>query len=159
MSNTFGLFNNLIRINSLFDFKGDFYVLNNNGSFLCSNQPAASDRSNLATDLHDQARCVAARSTTTTGNLPFTTSRGYLEKGNFVRWRELSATLALPQRYARRIHADKANLSLAGRNLAVWSKTFMGQDPEANYGTGNTINNIASSSPRTYYTARLNLYF
>jgi hypothetical protein len=161
LANTFGFFNNQLRINALFDFKGDFYVEDVNNRFLCVNQPAASDRSNLATSVETQAKCVAARSAT-----PYTTTYGYIEKGNFVRWRELSAVFALPPRYARAIHSQRANLALGGRNLAVWAKTFKGQDPEANYQSGNGSGlgsnnqlNIASSAPRTYYTLRLNLYF
>jgi hypothetical protein len=61
--------------------------------------------------------------------------------------------------------AENASLSLGARNLAIWTK-FTGEDPEANYNAGTNVglggnvqNNIASSSPRTYYTARLNLFF
>ncbi len=152
MANNVGLFDNRLRVNALFDFKGDFYVLNNNGSFLCANFAQYEDRSDPNTSIEDQARCVATRSGTPT------TARGYLEKGNFVRFRELSATIGVPDRLLRTVRAQRASLSLGARNLAIWTK-FSGQDPEANYSTGNVQSNIASSSPRTYYTARLNFYF
>jgi TonB-linked SusC/RagA family outer membrane protein len=160
LANNFGLFDNKLRVNALFDFKGDFYVVNNNRSFLCSNNPASTDRSNPNTSVVDQAKCVATRSGT-----PFTTSYGYLEKGNFVRFRELSVTLGVPTRYLRTVRAENASLSLGARNLHVWTK-FTGQDPEANYNAGtstglggNNQSNLASSSPRSYYTLRLNLFF
>jgi len=107
----------------------------------------------------DQGRCVAARSGSPT------TFAGYYEKGNFVRFRELSLTFAVPERLLHTVRGERATLSLGGRNLALWSK-FTGEDPEANYNPGtstgagaNVQSNIASSAPRTYYTLRLNLFF
>jgi hypothetical protein len=150
LTNTFGFLDGRVRIYTMLDYKGDFYVTNTNGSFLCTNNAASADRSNPDAPLADQAACVASLRTSTT------TTYGYLDKGDFLRLREVSATIRLPDRLVRLARAGDASLSIGGRNLAVWSK-FGGADPEMNYSTGDLIANIASSSPRTYYTFRLNL--
>lgn len=152
LTSSFDLFNRRLRLYAMFDYKGDFYVPHTNGSFLCTNNPASRDRSNPAAALDDQAACVAALRTATRTNY------GYLDEGDLVRFRELSATYQLPERLTRTIRAGDVSLSLGARNLAVWSK-FGGADPEMNYSTGDLQANIASSSPRTYYTLRLNLSY
>jgi hypothetical protein len=58
----------------------------------------------------------------------------YIQRADFVRLRELSATLALPASLARRISAGSAALTIAGTNLALWT-AFDGNDPEV-LGTG-----------------------
>ena len=152
LSNSFTLFNRALRLYSLFDYKGDFYVSNTNGSFLCTNNPASRDRSNPDAPIDDQAACVANRLKNPS------TSRGYLDRGDFVRLREVSVTYNLPTTLTRAIRANGASLSLGGRNLALWT-SYGGADPEQNYSTGDIQANIASSSPRSYYTLRLNLNY
>lgn len=51
------------------------------------------------------------------------------DDGRFLRLRELSATLELPRGWAERIGAGAAQLTLAGRNVALWS-AYGGADPE-----------------------------
>jgi TonB-linked SusC/RagA family outer membrane protein len=152
LTNGFDLFSGSVRVSAMFDYKGDFYVVDTNGSFLCTNNAAAADRSKPDASLAAQAACVAARSGT-----PATTA-GYYDKADFVRFRELSVTYRVPERYLGAVRADGASLSLGGRNLALWTG-WRGTDPEMNYSTGDTQSNIASSSPRSYYTLRLNLNY
>jgi hypothetical protein len=102
--------------------------------------------------LSGQAACVAARSGTPA------TSYGHYDKADFVRFRELSVTYRVPERYLGAVRADGASISLGGRNLAIWTG-WRGTDPEQNYSTGDTQSNIATSSPRTYYTLRVNLNY
>jgi hypothetical protein len=64
----------------------------------------------------------------------------------------------VPQNLLRVAHARDANLSLGARNLHVWTH-YRGQDPEANYATGDVQTGFMASAPRSYFTARLNLYF
>jgi len=49
---------------------------------------------------------------------------------SFWRLRELSATIAVPERYAARLNASAASITLAGRNLHTWTH-YKGLDPEA----------------------------
>ncbi|AHG88826.1 TonB-dependent outer membrane protein, SusC/RagA [Gemmatirosa kalamazoonensis] len=152
LTNGFDFLNRKLRVRAMFDYKGGFYVFNDNAQFLCANNAAVAARSNPNAPLRDQADCLAQRVTVPT------TSSGYIENGAFIRFRELSATIGVPNRYLRLVHASNANLSLGARNLAVFTK-YRGQDPEANYSTGDVQTGFMASAPRSYYTARLNLYF
>ncbi len=59
----------------------------------------------------------------------------WIEDGTFVKLRELSASYTLNSLGIRRFFADGVDLTLAGRNLAVWTK-YSGYDPEINlFGT------------------------
>jgi TonB-linked SusC/RagA family outer membrane protein len=69
--------------------------------------------------------------TETTG-LPMTVNDvqdAYIQDASFVRLRELSLTYTLPSRYARAFRAATASVTVAGQNLALWTK-YEGFDPE-----------------------------
>jgi TonB-linked SusC/RagA family outer membrane protein len=53
----------------------------------------------------------------------------YIQDASFVRLRELSLTYSLPQRWARALRATTASFTVAGQNLAIWTK-YEGFDPE-----------------------------
>lgn len=56
-------------------------------------------------------------------------NEAYIQDGDFIRLRELSATFDLPQSIAGRFGATAASLTLGGRNLKLWSD-YGGHDPE-----------------------------
>ncbi len=59
----------------------------------------------------------------------------WIEDGTFVKLRELSASYTLDAPGVRRYFRDGVDLSLSGRNLAVWTN-YSGYDPEINlFGT------------------------
>lgn len=59
----------------------------------------------------------------------------WIEDGTFVKLRELSASYTLNSLGVRRFFADGVDLTLSGRNLAVWTR-YSGYDPEINlFGT------------------------
>ena len=59
----------------------------------------------------------------------------WIEDGTFVKLRELSASYTLNALGVNRYFADGIDLTLSGRNLAVWTK-YSGYDPEINlFGT------------------------
>jgi hypothetical protein len=59
----------------------------------------------------------------------------WIEDGTFVKLRELSASYTLNALGVNRYFADGIDLTLSGRNLAVWTK-YSGFDPEINlFGT------------------------
>jgi outer membrane receptor protein involved in Fe transport len=151
-TNGFDFLNKKLRVRAMFDYKGGYYAFNDNAQFLCANNAASAARSNPNAPLRDQVDCIAQRGTA------ITTSSGYIENGSFVRFRELSATIGVPQNLLRVARARDANLSLGARNLHVWTR-YRGQDPEANYSTGDVQTGFMASAPRSYFTARLNLYF
>lgn len=53
----------------------------------------------------------------------------YIQDASFFRLREMSLTYTLPQRWARALRATTASFTLAGQNLAIWTK-YEGFDPE-----------------------------
>jgi TonB-dependent starch-binding outer membrane protein SusC len=56
---------------------------------------------------------------------------GFVEKADFVKLREVAATVTLPRPFAARVGAQTASITIAGRNLATWTK-YSGPDPEVN---------------------------
>jgi hypothetical protein len=59
----------------------------------------------------------------------------YIFKADFVKLRDLSATLGLPDRYAAMARVSSMSLTVAGHNLAIWSD-YPGPDPEVStYGS------------------------
>jgi TonB-linked SusC/RagA family outer membrane protein len=152
ISNGVDLFSRKIRINASFDYKGGYSISNGTYSFQCGNNLACPGLSNPNASKDEQAAAIAF-----TAKNP-TTAFGYLENGQFWRFRELSAVWNLPPRLLSRVRASSASLSLGARNLHVWTK-YRGADPEENYGTGDVQSTFASSAPRQYYTLRLNLHY
>ena len=70
----------------------------------------------------------AANSGATVGN---TLVRGpYIEEGDYIRFRELSATFTLPDSWTRPARVGGASISVGGKNLALWKKSYTGWDPE-----------------------------
>jgi TonB-linked SusC/RagA family outer membrane protein len=157
IQNGFDLLRKTLRVNVSVDYKGGFSLLNDTQRFYCLNTNTCSDETLKSTPLDDQARLVAMRFKT-----PSTTA-GYWENGQFWRLREVGASYTIPQGLATSLRARDASLTLAARNLKVWT-SYKGTDPEANYNsaqdnTGNVQTDFSTLAPRTYFTARLNLHF
>ncbi|HKA58796.1 MAG TPA: SusC/RagA family TonB-linked outer membrane protein [Gemmatimonadales bacterium] len=53
----------------------------------------------------------------------------YIQDASFFRLREVSLSYSLPERWARLLHAGTATFTVAGQNLAIWTK-YEGFDPE-----------------------------
>jgi len=53
----------------------------------------------------------------------------YIQDGTFIRLRELSLSYTIPAQWARLFRATTATVTLAGQNLALWTK-YQGYDPE-----------------------------
>jgi hypothetical protein len=53
-----------------------------------------------------------------------------LDRGDFVRLRELGMSVELPSRMTRTLRARSATMNISARNLGLWSR-FGGQDPES----------------------------
>ncbi|HEX5438706.1 MAG TPA: SusC/RagA family TonB-linked outer membrane protein [Gemmatimonadaceae bacterium] len=58
-----------------------------------------------------------------------------VSSSNFAKIREVSATYDLPERWASRVGASRAAISVAGRNLFTWT-AFKGLEPEASFEGG-----------------------
>jgi TonB-linked SusC/RagA family outer membrane protein len=148
------LFNRRLRIQGLVDHKGGYKVLNSEQQFLCQQAVSCLETSTLNPPLYRQARAVAQRFKT-----PVTTLDGYIEDNSFIRFRELSVTYTLPDRWARQlVRAKGATIVGAARNLAVWSD-WTGVDPEQNYSQGDTQATLLTAGPPRYFTVRVNLRY
>ena len=66
-----------------------------------------------------------------------------IEKADFLRWREISLAYSVPRSVVQRLGVRNLSFSIAGRNLALWTK-YSGVDPELNAvgrGGGNDLDN------------------
>jgi hypothetical protein len=161
IANGFDLFSRRVRINSLFDYKGGGLLVNTNLAFQCANTPRPCvDVSTLGSSLERQAGALAM-------NGPFTnqstTAVAYTEPLQFWRFRELSATINLPQTATSWLRAQSAAVTLAGRNLHTWTK-YRGIDVEENgipiFAFSNDVQNTTfSQGPRRYFTVKLTLHY
>ena len=71
----------------------------------------------------------------------------WIQRSDFVKLRELSLSMDVPERFVARAGASSARLTLSGRNLRVWSK-YEGVDPEVNsYGGRNFVRVDAYAAP------------
>jgi len=83
--------------------------------------------------------------------------------GHFIKWRELSATYTLPERWARFAAAQSASVVFTARNIQTWTK-YTGVDPENSTnttgGSGDAhLFDQVTVGPPTYYVMRINLHF
>ncbi|MEO5567145.1 MAG: SusC/RagA family TonB-linked outer membrane protein [Gemmatimonadaceae bacterium] len=152
VQNGFDFLRKKLRITAALDYRGGFKLFNSGNNFLCGNTNACAAKSNPQAPLWEQARQVAANLTN-----PKTTF-GYYEDGDAWRLREVSAVLRLPDRWASRMRAMSADMQFGARNLKTWTD-YTGQDPEANYSTGDVQQDFLTTAPRKYFTARLNLRY
>ncbi len=78
---------------------------------------------------------------------PLNSSAGFFEDGSFTRLREVSLTFNAPSGMLRVLRGRSASLTLAGRNLALWTR-YRGADPEVN---ASPSANRAGSGSVAYY--------
>jgi len=150
----FDLLDRKLRLEGLFDAKTGFYQLDGTERIRCQSRLNCRGEIDPTAPLWEQARAVALRESGTT------TQYGYIDRADFLRLREASATVQLPARWAQAFRANRLTFTVAGRNL--WKTTkFHGVDPEANYFTGATgiVSNFQTAPPPTYWTFRLNVGF
>ncbi|MEO7648445.1 MAG: SusC/RagA family TonB-linked outer membrane protein [Gemmatimonadaceae bacterium] len=149
------------RLSALLDHKGGFYVFNQQERSRC--QPA---NDNCSRTNNPSARFPLTPADTilfkelavyrsTTNAAP-----EWIQKGDFIKLRELSLTVDLPRRLLTRSGAKSGALILSGRNLALWSD-YEGNDPEVNtYGGRNFVRVDAYAAPMMRrMTAAINLQF
>jgi TonB-linked SusC/RagA family outer membrane protein len=84
----------------------------------------------------------------------------YIQDATFIRLRELSVSYTLPQRWARMLQATTATITLAGQNLALWTK-YQGFDPEVVSNALALFNrdDFFTQPPVRRYVIRMNVTF
>ena len=85
---------------------------------------------------------------------------GYFEDGDYLRFRELSATYQVPARLATRLFRGRSLTATASvRNLGIlWTK-YTGVDPEAFGSTGDAPSEFQAFGPPTYFAFRFTFGF
>jgi hypothetical protein len=136
-SNTFTLLRNL-RVATLIDGKSGFYLYNNT-EFFRETQLVRSNRRLDPTILTPEQR-LRRYGNQTAGQPAFVQENGasttvnetrdeFLQKGDFVRFRELSFTYTLPGRIFGRARVQNATVGVAFQNIGLWTE-YGGPDPE-----------------------------
>ena len=140
----------LFRVSALVDHKDSYRLFNNTRRFRCSfgNCEEAYVRT---TPLKDQAAAVA---------IALGTDAGYIEDANFTKLRELSFSIAAPERLSQAFGGRNLELTIAGRNLKTWTK-YTGFDPEVNSSPGANFStsDFLTLPPTRNWTARLTVSF
>lgn len=120
------LFKNL-RVNGFIDWRAGYKKLDGNyrvrcGAFVLCRELYYPD------EVQDKALLAAVQAGTAY-------THHLIHDASFARFRELSATYTLPQRFASTVGASRASITIAGRNLATWTN-FPGIEPEASFNGG-----------------------
>jgi hypothetical protein len=158
-SNTLTLFKNF-HVYALLDHKGGFNVFNLQERNRCQSANDNCFRVNVAAARFPKTaedsvlfrELAVYRSTSV--------SPEWIQKGDFVKLRELSFTYDLPTDLVRRSGAASGTFMISGRNLKVWSD-YEGVDPEVNsYGGRNFVRVDAYAAPMMRrWTAGFTLQF
>jgi TonB-linked SusC/RagA family outer membrane protein len=155
LSSGIDLFNRKLRFQNLFDWRGGNKWYNNTERIRCVSRQNCNGLMNPNASFEEQAMVVA------TLNDSSHTLDGFFQPGAFVKWREASATLTLPEQLALRAHARTASLVLSARNLHTWTN-YRGTDPESDFAVGNggdSPSEFQTFAQPTYFILRLNLGF
>lgn len=104
------------------DYQGGAHLLDLTGNLRCASRMNCRADYDPATPVDEQARVVAAMQGS---------RAGFVRNADFVRLREVAVTLSAPRRWTRRLGAAGVDLTVGGRNLAIWTD-YTGVDPEVN---------------------------
>lgn len=147
-------FNKALRFSAMVDYKGGMKIYNNTERIRCASRLNCAAIADKNASLFDQARAVMVR------EHPSRSVAGYFEDGDFLRFRELSATYQLPQSLTGRYFRGRNLTATASvRNLGIlWTK-YTGVDPEAFGNTGDAPSEFQAFGPPTYFALRISFGF
>jgi TonB-linked SusC/RagA family outer membrane protein len=153
-TSSLGMWNGQVRLDALIDYKGGHLVYNNTERIRCASRFNCSGLINPEASLFEQARTVMVR------EHPSRSVAGFLEEGDFIRFRELALTVTPPSGFAGGVLGGRTvTATLSARNLGVlWTK-YTGVDSEAYGGTGDGGSSFQAFGPPTYYSLRLSVGF
>ena len=132
-SSTFTIMKNL-RLYGLIDFKGGNFILNQK------------ERNRIQTQLNGAAINNGTIATALDSSYYRNTSitKPWIQPADFVKLRDLSAALSLPESFSNALRVNRATFTVTGHNLAILSKKYDGIDPEVNFIGNSTF--LAGSS-------------
>lgn len=161
LSTTINIKGNL-QLYAQLDRKSDFYIYNNTRQWRdrqSQNSEEFVRRDEILSD-EEYARRWGPFITESGETIGFNSvNTEYIEPGDFTRLREISATYFLPQNLASHFRASSASITLAARNLALWTK-YSGPDPEINSSSGAFSRSDFLTVPTSRrFVARVNVQF
>ncbi|HEX9895878.1 MAG TPA: SusC/RagA family TonB-linked outer membrane protein [Gemmatimonadales bacterium] len=147
------LFNRRLRLQANLDSKFGSYQLNGNDRIRCESRRNCREAVDPTAPLWMQARATAIRTNSTY-------QTGFVEKIDFIRFREVSASYTVPESWPRLVGAQRATVTLGARNLGLITD-YSGMDPETGYFSGTTglQSDFQSGPPPRFFTFRLNVTF
>ncbi len=154
LSSGIDLLEGRLRLAGQVDYKGGHLLYNNTERIRCASRGNCRGLIDPSAPFFEQARTVAIRQ--------FGTARGgggFMEKGDFIRLRELSMSFRAPESWASRVGARTLTTSLSARNLGILWTEYTGVDPEAFGTTGNAPSEFQAFAPQTFLSLRLSLGF
>ena len=144
LTNTFTLFGSL-RIFTQLDYRGDFYQW----CAICS----INSRADLNTwDVNTGGTALnPGVSAADVEALRSLQTKSHISRADFVKFRELSVTYTLPERWTQFLRpGSRWALTVSGRNLAIWTKYKGRGDPEVQFDPNNTFTMLDyASTPQT----------
>ena len=114
---------NRIKVYALVDFKVGNKIFNNTFGYRCQTRNSCFE--NVQPLQADPVDVAVAQSNRVYWNT-------YLQDASFAKLREVSVSYTLPERWARRMGATAARVTVSGRNLHTWS-SYPGIDPELSF--------------------------
>ncbi|MFL5574378.1 MAG: SusC/RagA family TonB-linked outer membrane protein [Gemmatimonadaceae bacterium] len=125
--NTFTFFKSL-RLYTLLDYKGGFYVTNQTDWRRCAIGTCA--------EVNDASRSEEERKRL---QLDLGVNDAlYTQKGDFLKLRDVSLSYTLPASWTRALRTQSAAVTVAGHNLGIlWKADYTGLDPEVNFSGAN----------------------
>ena len=149
----FEVFDRKLRIQANLDSKFGSYQLNGTDRIRCESRRNCREAVDPTAPLWMQARATAIR-------LSSTAQTGFVEKIDFLRFREVSASYTLPTTWANAFRAQRATVTVAARNLGIITD-YTGMDPESGYFSGVTgiQSDFQTGPPPRFFTFRLNVTF
>jgi TonB-linked SusC/RagA family outer membrane protein len=154
-TNGLDFFNRRLRFQTMLDFRGGHVWYNNTERIRCVSRQNCNGLQNPNASFEEQAMVVATR------NHPSASLDGFLQPGEFVRFREATIQYTLSPELASRLFKSRGvSFVLSGRNVARWTD-YRGVDPESDFnlttGTDNAGGDFQTIGLPSYYILRVNI--
>ncbi len=154
ITNGVDLFRNRVRLSAMIDYKGGHKIYNNTERIRCASRNNCEGLISPTASLFKQARTVMVREHVSRS------VAGFIEDGDFIRFRELSLSMTSPEGWAGRILGSRTvSATLSARNLGMFWTKYTGVDPEAFATTGDAPSEFQAFAPTTYYALRFSFGF
>lgn len=154
ISNTLTFFKRALQFTTSFDYRGKYWNQWGYANQRCVSTANCRAVNDPTAPLADQAGAVMGASSANR------TLWGFFVQNDFLRFRELSMTYQLPQRFANKFTSGHpTSIVFSGRNIGIiWTK-YPGLDPESNVNAGNASNDFYAEPPLRYWIGRINVAF